>query len=119
MIDPTPIGGQDIASGVAALFIVAMIWLRTRMHYVGRGRGSLELTRAGRIYFVAALAVLGLGWFCAPRLGRSMWPAAAATALGPDAILTRVIWFLATYYLFVVIHRVLQGRHVDLFGVRP
>ncbi|HTW39145.1 MAG TPA: hypothetical protein VMD49_11305 [Steroidobacteraceae bacterium] len=114
-----PIGAQDIASAVAALFIVAMIWLRTRMHYAGRGRGRLELTRAGRIYFAAALAVLVVGWFCAPRLGRSLWPAAAAPGLGPDAILTRVIWFLATYYLLVVIHRVLQSRHVELFGARP
>lgn len=109
-----PSGAQDLASAVAALFIVGMIWLRTRMHYAGR-RASLELTRAGRIYFAAVLAVLVIGWFSAPPLGRSLWPAAAAPGLGPDSILTRVIWFLATYYLAVVIHRVLQSRHVDVF----
>jgi hypothetical protein len=110
-----PLGAQDLASAVAAVFIVGMIWLRTRMHYAGRGRKALSLTRAGRIYFAAALAVLAAGWFFAPPIGRSLWPAAAAPGLGPDSTLTRVIWFLATYYLFVVIHRGLQSRHVEVF----
>ena len=109
---------EDLASAVAALFIVGMIWLRTRMHYAGRGRTSLRLTRAGRIYFAVVALVLAAGWFSAPPLGRSMWPTGASPGLGPDSTLTRVIWFLATYYLFVVIHRVLQGRHLEVFRAR-
>ncbi len=114
-----PLGAQDLASAVAAVFIVGMIWLRTRMHYAGRSRMNLKLTRAGRIYFAAALAVLVIGWFSAPPLGRSLWPAAArAGGLGPDSTLTRVIWFLATYYVFIVTHRVLQSRHIEVFAAR-
>jgi hypothetical protein len=109
-----PLGPQDLASAVAAVFIIGMIWLRTRMHYAGRGRMSLKLTRAGRIYFAAALAVLLAGWFSAPSIGRSMWPA-AGSGIAADAIMTRVIWFLATYYLFVVIHRALASRHLAIF----
>jgi hypothetical protein len=118
--DPTPMqnGAQDLASAVALAFMVGMIWLRTRMQYARRARTSLELTRAGQIYFAAALAVLAAGWFCAPPAGRSLWPAAAAPGIGPDAMLTRVVWFLATYYLFIVIHRVLQSRHIELFAAR-
>ncbi len=113
-----PLGAQDLASAVAAVFIVGMIWLRTRMHYAGRGRMGLRLTRSGRIYFAAVAVVLAAGWFSAPPLGRSLWPPGASPGLGPDSTLTRVIWFLATYYLFVVVHRALQSRHVELFGVR-
>jgi hypothetical protein len=109
------VGAHDLASAVAAVFIVGMIWLRTRMHYAGRGRTSLRLTRSGRIYFAAVVLVLAVGWFSAPPLGRSMWPARASPGLGPDSTLTRVIWFLATYYLFVVIHRVLQSRKLEVF----
>ncbi len=105
---------QDLAAGIAALFIVAMIWLRTRVHYAGR-RARLELTRAGRVYFAAVFAVLLAGWFLAPPLGRSLWPAAASPGVEPDAVLTRVIWFLAAYYLFVVIHRVLKSRRLEVF----
>ena len=109
-------GAQDLASAVAAVFIVGMIWLRTRMHYAGRGRMSLKLTRAGRIYFAAVLLVLALGWFSAPPIGRSMWPAVTAgTGIGPDSMITRVIWFLLTYYVFIAIHRVLQRRQVEVF----
>jgi hypothetical protein len=114
-----PTVAQDLASAVAAVFIVGMIWLRTRMHYLGRGRTHLKLTRAGRIYFAAVLVVLAVGWFSAPPIGRSLWPAAGAgIGIGPDSTMTRVIWFLATYYAFVVIHRALQTRHVEVFRSR-
>jgi hypothetical protein len=109
-----PPGAQDLASAVAALFIAGMIWLRTRMHYTGRGRVRLELTRAGRIYFACVLVTLVAGWFCAPPLGRSLWPA-AGSGIGADTTMTRVVWFLATYYLAVVIHRALHGRRVEVF----
>jgi hypothetical protein len=112
-----PTGAQDLASAVAAVFIVGMIWLRTRMHYTGRGRTSLELTRAGQLYFAAALAVLVAGWFAAPPIGRSMWPA-TGVGIGADSTLTRVVWFLATYYVFVVIHRVLLSRRIEIFRPR-
>jgi hypothetical protein len=109
-------GTQDLASAVAAVFIVGMIWLRTRMHYTGRGRMSLRLTRAGQVYFACVLMVLALGWLSAPLIGRLLWPAATAgTGIGPDPMITRVIWFLLTYYVFIVIHRALQSRHVEVF----
>jgi len=109
-----PIGAQDLASAVAAIFIVGMIWLRTRMHYAGRGRMSLKLSRAGQAYFAAVLVVLAAGWFAAPPLGRALWPA-SAVAIGPDAMMTRVIWFLATYYVFIVVHRGLISRRIQVF----
>ena len=43
-----------------ALFISGMIWVRTRMHYRG-GAGPLRLQTIGRIYFVAAIALLIAG----------------------------------------------------------
>ena len=103
--------GRDLASAISAVFIVGMVWLRTRMHYAQRARGTLRLKRAGRIYFTAVLAVLVAGWFAAPPLGRWLWP-----ATGVNPTVTRVLWFLITYYVFIVVHRVLQSKHVDVFG---
>jgi hypothetical protein len=105
------VSGQDLASAISAVFIVGMVWLRTRMHYAQRARGALHLKQAGRAYFAAVLALLVVGWFAAPALGRWLWP---ATAVNPTV--TRVLWFLATYYVFIVVHRILQSRHVDVFG---
>ena len=34
---------QDIVSAVTALFMVGMIWLRTRVHYSQGTRGTLRL----------------------------------------------------------------------------
>src|SRR4029077_8914421 len=96
---------------VTLVFIVAMVWLRTRMHYP-RGRERLLLTRAGRIYFAVLLGVLVLGWLVAPAAGRALWPAAASTPT-----LARVVWFLATYYLFIPLHRALRARGVEVFKV--
>jgi hypothetical protein len=103
----------DLISAVTAVFIVGMVWLRTRMHYRrDRGGGRPALTRAGRIYFAVLLAVLICGWFAAPTLGRTLWPGPMTTAL-----LTRVVWFLAAYYLFIPVHRALRSRGVEVFKV--
>ena len=103
---------QDIISAVTVLFIVGMIWLRTRVLYSREVRGVLQLQRAGRIYFAAVVAVLVLGWLVAPLIGRLAWPDTNVTPL-----LMRVIWFLATYYLFIVVHRILKGRGVEVYKV--
>ncbi|HEY0768560.1 MAG TPA: hypothetical protein VGD47_11435 [Steroidobacteraceae bacterium] len=99
----------DWLTAGTAFFIVGMVWLRTRMHYP-RGRGWGSLTRAGRIYFAVLLAVLVLGWLAAPVAGRALWPAAPIT---PS--LTRVVWFLAAYYLFIPAHRALRAQGVEVF----
>jgi hypothetical protein len=100
----------DVISTVTSLFIAGMIWLRTRMQYP-RGRGALRLERAGRIYFGAAIGLLVLGWLLAPALGRAVWPTTNVTP-----ILMRVVWFLATYYVFILVHRVLKANGVDVFS---
>src|SRR3977135_490559 len=63
----------DWLTAGTALFIVGMVWLRTRMHY-RRGRERTSLTRAGRIYFAVLLGVLVLGWLVAPAAGRALRP---------------------------------------------
>jgi hypothetical protein len=119
----------DLSTAIAALFIVAMIWLRTRMQYVGLVRGAsghkLQLEKAGRLYFASAVALLIVGWFVAPPLGATLWPATAANAAGiggkgtvANPALTRVIWFLLTYYVCIIIHRVMMTRGVVVFKVR-
>ncbi len=102
---------QDLTSIITAVFIVGMVWIRTRMHYMRRGRGTLRLKGAGRWYFAAVAAVLAAGWFAAPSVGRALWPGA-----GADATILRVIWFLATYYVFILVHRALQARRIEVFG---
>lgn len=104
---------QDSIIAVTGLFIVGMIWLRTRMQYTRRGRGALRLERAGVLYFASALVVLLVGWIAAPSLGRALWPGTAATPT-----LMRVVWYLATYYLFIVVHRVLRARGTAVFTYR-
>ena len=101
---------QDLICAVTVAFIVGMIWLRTRMQYARRIKGALALQPAGRIYFVAAGAVLLLGWLVAPWVGRALSP---DTNVTPG--LTRVVWFLATYYVFILVHRVLKSRGVEVF----
>jgi hypothetical protein len=99
----------DAIAAFTVAFIVGMVWLRTRMHYP-RGRAKVSLTRAGRIYFAVLLAVLVLGWLLAPAAARALWPAAAVPPL-----VARVVWFLATYYLFIPVHRMLKARGVEVF----
>jgi hypothetical protein len=103
---------QDIISVVTVLFIVGMIWLRTRVLYTREVRGVLKLQRAGKVYFAAVAAVLVLGWLLAPLIGRLAWPEANVTPL-----LMRVIWFLATYYIFIAVHRVLKAKGVEVYKI--
>jgi hypothetical protein len=101
---------QNAISAAAAVFIVAMVWLRTRMHYRARGRRSL--TAAGAVYFVTLVTLLAAGWFIGPVLGRHL-----ATAFPVAPALARVVWFLAIYYLFIPVHLTLKARGVAVFRV--
>ena len=87
-----------------------MTWLRTRMQYPRQLPGALQLQRAGKVYFAAVIVVLLLGWLVAPAVGRSLWP---DTGVTPG--LMRVVWFLLTYYVFILVHRVLKTRGVEVF----
>ncbi len=102
----------DLTSAITAVFIGGMVWLRTRMQYVQRGR-SLQLEWAGKVYFACAAALLALGWLIAPAAGAAFWPAGAS-----NPALTRVIWFLGSYYVFIVVHRYLKARGIAVFRVR-
>ena len=101
---------QDSIVLFTALFIVGMIWLRTRMQYARRGAGPLHLAPPGRIYFAAVISVLFIGWFAAPLIGQALWPTTGATPT-----LMRVVWYLATYYVFILVHRVLKSRGTAVF----
>jgi len=101
---------QDLIVAFTSLFIVGMIWIRTRMQYMRRGAGPLHLAPPGRVYFGAAVVLLVVGWFAAPLIGASLWPSTGATPT-----LMRVVWCLATYYIFIVIHRVLKSRGTEVF----
>jgi len=50
----------------------------------------------------------------APLIGRLAWPDTNVTPL-----LMRVIWFLATYYVFIVVHRILKGKGVEVYKAAP
>lgn len=99
-------------SALTALFIVGMVWLRTRMHYARRAGSRLRLQPAGRLYFAAVVGILVIGWFSAPSVGNALWPASNIT---PPIM--RVIWFLATYYVFIIVHRALKANGVEVFKV--
>jgi hypothetical protein len=101
---------QDLIAPFTALFIVGMIWLRTRMQYARRGAGPLHLAPPGRIYFAAVISILFIGWFAAPLIGQAVWPTTGATPT-----LMRVVWCLATYYVFILIHRMLKARGTAVF----
>jgi hypothetical protein len=95
---------QSLVSVIMGLFIAGMIWLRTRMQYVRRGSGAVQLQPCGRIYFASALACLAVGTVAAPLLGRALWPMPTLTPT-----LLRVIWFLGTYFVFIIVHRALRA----------
>jgi hypothetical protein len=101
---------QDLIVLFTSLFIIGMIWLRTRMQYARRGAGPLHLTQSGRIYFAGVVAVLFIGWFAAPVIGHAVWPSTGAT---PTVM--QVVWCLVTYYVFILIHRVLKTRGTAVF----
>jgi hypothetical protein len=98
----------DLISAGTALMLLGMIWLRTRMHYARSVRGPMKLQPAGKIYFAIVIALLLLGWVAAPWLGRTFSPTT------PSAFL-RGAWFLAIYFLFIPIHRILKARGVEVF----
>jgi hypothetical protein len=105
---------QDLIVVFTSLFIVGMIWLRTRMQYRRPGTGPLQLAPSGRIYFGAVVLLLVIGFFAAPPIGGAFWPDTGATPT-----LMRVIWCLVTYYIFIVIHRVLKSRGTEVFTSPP
>ncbi len=112
MLPRTSVTAPDAAAFAVAVLVAVMIWLRTRLTYAGRRLGPLRLRSAGAGYFGAMVALLVLGWFAAPALGRLARPG------GADRLVLRAGWFLATYYLFILVHRVLQRRRIDVFGAR-
>ena len=101
---------QDTIVPVTALLMLGLIWVRTRIQYTAGAEGPLRLQPTGRVYFGAAAALLFTGWFAAPVIGRMIWPAEAATPT-----LMRVVWCLATYYVFIIVHRVLKNRGTAVF----
>jgi len=105
---------QDVIVPFTALLMLGLIWVRTRIQYSKEGSGPLRLQRAGRIYFGAVLALLAAGWFVAPLVGRTFWPVPGVTPT-----LMRVVWCLATYYIFIVVHRVMKTRGAAVFQKQP
>ena len=99
-------------SAVTALFIVAMVWVRTRMHYPRRAPERRSLTPAGAGYFVALAVVIAVGWLAAPQLARGL-----ASSLPIAPAFARTVWFLAAYYLFIPLHLALRTRGAPVFRV--
>jgi hypothetical protein len=104
-------GLADAIAAFVGLFILAMTWLRTRLHYPRTAFGRTHLTRAGMLYFGALLVLFLIGWFAAPALARRLSSAAFVTP-----VLARVAWFLGGYYLFIALHRTLKARRVPVFA---
>jgi len=100
----------DTVSAAIALFIVGMVFLRTRLQYATAPGGRLRLTAAGVLYFAALGALLVSGWFAAPRLAQLV-PSLASLA----PVLVRSGWFLLVYYLFILVHRALKVRGAQVF----
>jgi hypothetical protein len=106
--------GTDWAAAVAAVGIFALIWLRTKVQY--RHLSSpLRLTRAGWQYFGGALVLMALGAVLAPRLAPALRLKGAETLPMLPTVL-RVLWFLATYYVFIVVHNLLKARGAAVFS---
>jgi len=101
---------QDAIVPFTAVLMLALIWIRTRIQYSAGAQGPVRLQPAGRLYFIAAAIVLAIGWLAAPLLGQMLWPVSGATPT-----LMRVVWCLATYYIFIIVHRVLKGRGTAVF----
>lgn len=104
---------QDAIVPFTAVLMLGLIWIRTRIQYSRGGEGPPRLQPAGRIYFGAAAALLCVGWFAAPVLGRVFWPMTGVTPT-----LMRVVWCLATYYIFIVAHRIMKSRGTEVFSPR-
>jgi hypothetical protein len=99
-------------SAVTALFIVAMVWVRTRVHYPRRAPERRSLTPAGACYFAALAAVIAVGWLAGPQLARALM-----TSLPIAPAFARAVWFLAAYYLFIPLHLALRTRGLPVFRV--
>ncbi len=95
---------------LALLFILVMVWLRTRLQYARVHAGPLRLTRAGGVYFAGLVLLLALGWLVAPLLVRYLGLAALASGT-----FARVAWFLVVYLTFIPLHRALMAREVPVF----
>ena len=105
---------QDAIVPFTALLMLGLIWIRTRIQYSRAGAGALRLQPAGRIYFGAVIVLLAVGWFVAPVIGRTFWPVPGVTPT-----LMRVVWCLATYYVFIAVHRVMKTRGTAVFQHQP
>jgi hypothetical protein len=100
----------EAVSAFAALFIVGMVWLRTRMQYAKGVPAGRRLTAGGALYFATLGLLLILGWFAAPALAQRV---GSPVPVAPT--LARVVWFLAVYYLFIPLHRALRARGLAVF----
>jgi hypothetical protein len=103
---------QDLTALIAGIFILGMVWLRTRTFYTRQRRGPIQITREGRIFFAAIVALLVIGWLLSPTLGKVVAPAMPA-----NATLVRVVWFLVVYYLCIPVHRILNARKIAVFQI--
>jgi hypothetical protein len=103
---------QDLTALVAGIFILGMVWLRTRTFYSRQRRGPIELTREGKIYFAAIVVLLIIGWLVSPALGKLVAPDMPA-----NGTLVRVVWFLLVYYLCIPVHRVLNTKKIAVFRI--
>jgi hypothetical protein len=101
---------QDAIVPFTAVLMLGLIWIRTRIQYSRETTGPLRLQPAGRIYFGAAVALLALGWFAAPAVGQTFWPVPGVTPT-----LMRIVWCLGTYYIFILVHRVMRTRGTAVF----
>src|SRR5215470_4005539 len=97
-------------SAITFLFILGMVYLRTRMHYPKDAGGRRTLTPAGGVYFAALALFMAAGYFFGPALARLLLPGVPQTP-----VLGRTIWFLAAYYLFIPVHGVLKARGLAVF----
>ena len=104
---------QDAIFPFTAILMLGLIWIRTRIQYSRGAEGPPRLQVVGRIYFVAAAALLTIGWFAAPVVGQEFFPMTGATPT-----LMRVVWCLATYYIFILVHRVMKSRGAEIFSPR-
>ena len=101
---------SNAIAAVTLVFIVGMVWLRTRMHYAKEPGRRRSLTATGGVYFAALGLLLASGWFAAPLAARSLAPSAPVAPT-----LARVVWFLAAYYLFIPVHLILKARGAAVF----
>ena len=96
---------------LALLFILAMVWLRTRLHYPRSPGQRLRLTRSGVGYFGALVCLLAVGWLVAPALAQHF-------GLAPtlSASLAQTVWFVVVYATFIAVHRALKARDIAVFS---